>query len=431
MVSKKSPNSDEQTGSKPGRLRRLGFDPTVATVAFASAVCLLIAWFGNVPFIGGGGAAGMCYVGAKIIAAFARRKISSRSNIAPVPSDRGPQTSAPVVPEDTEALAVQMLKQGRYALLLRPQLIQNLSPQLGQDARETLSDRMALVPDGQLLVGQTEDSDQIDRKILPRGRIVTVQRFFLDRHLVTNKLYQEFVDAGGYEQMALWDQQILPGVLDFVDETGAPGPAGWRNGRYPKGLENHPVVGVSWYEAAAYSRWVGKRLPTDVEWEKAGSWPVELAATNRPGRRFPWGNAMDRTRCNIWGSGPGGTVAVDEFQKGVSVGGIQQLVGNVWEWTSGIFGAAGFAGRDYQENAPLRTIRGGAFDTYFENHVTCQFQSAEDPVARKHNIGFRCAVSVCDLESNNPQESEPEEQIAGGEADTPSDNATSEELVEV
>ena len=137
--------------------------------------------------------------------------------------------------------------------------------------------------------------------------------------------------------MAIWDQEIWPAVLDFVDQTGHPGPRFWHNGRYPRGEDNHPVVGVSWYEAAAYARWVGKRLPTDAEWVKAGSWPVALAGHPLLQRRYPWGEAMDRGRANLWGSGPGRTVSVDQFPGGVSVGGVQQLIGNVWEWTADAF----------------------------------------------------------------------------------------------
>jgi len=86
------------------------------------------------------------------------------------------------------------------------------------------------------------------------------------------------------------------------------GPRFWENGTFPRGKENHPVVGVSWFEAGAYARWVGKRLPTDPEWVKAASWPVFAEGDQPVQRRFPWGDAMDRNRINIWGSGFGATV---------------------------------------------------------------------------------------------------------------------------
>ncbi|HVW39425.1 MAG TPA: SUMF1/EgtB/PvdO family nonheme iron enzyme, partial [Pirellulales bacterium] len=159
----------------------------------------------------------------------------------------------------------------------------------------------------------------------------------------------------------------------------------------------------SWYEAAAYARWVGKRLPTEAEWVKAGSWPVPLSDKKQWQRKFPWGDTMDRERCNLWGSGPGKVVAVGEFSSGVSVGGVYQLIGNVWEWTSGNFGAADGASQDLLLPVPMKSIRGGAFDTYFENQATCQFQSGENPLSRKHNIGFRCALGMCDVAAPAPE----------------------------
>ena len=83
--------------------------------------------------------------------------------------------------------------------------------------------------------------------------------------------------------------------------------------------------------------------------------------------------------------------------QGVSVGGIHHLIGNTWEWTTGNFGAWSFPSRDLILPVPMKSIRGGAFDTYFDNQATCQFQSGESMLARKHNIGFRCAVGLCDL----------------------------------
>ena len=91
--------------------------------------------------------------------------------------------------------------------------------------------------------------------------------------------------------------------MDFVDQTGAPGPRYWSDGQYPAGEQRLPVVGVSWYEAWAYARWVGKRLPTDAEWTKAGAWPVESAPGRIAQRRYPWGESFDVRRAHLYGSG--------------------------------------------------------------------------------------------------------------------------------
>src|SRR5205807_6631634 len=82
---------------------------------------------------------------------------------------------------------------------------------------------------------------------------------------------------------------------------------------------------------------------------------------------------------------------------GASASGALQLVGNVWEWTSTSFGAWEPPQRKIETETPLKSIRGGAFDTYFETQVHSQFQSGAPPLARKHNIGFRCALGFCDV----------------------------------
>lgn len=313
-----------------------------------------------------------------------------------------PRRRQPADPNDPAALVEQMLDQGRFALLLRPQIASGLDDALVHRAAEALEQKMALVPDGEVALGRIDemlDEGRLQEEAFRKsgGRIVRVEHFFLDRYPVTNREYYEFVVGGGYEQMALWEEMIWPAVLDFVDRSGQPGPRFWRDGCYPEGKADHPVVGVCWYEAAAYARWVGKRLASDAEWVKAGSWPVSLSESSRIQRRYPWGNAMDRSKANLWGTGPGDTVPVDQYAEGVSVGGVCQLIGNVWEWTSG-----NYRGFDYAEGelilpSPMKNIRGGAFDTYFDAQATCQFPSGENPIGRKHNIGFRCAVGVCDL----------------------------------
>ena len=295
-----------------------------------------------------------------------------------------------------ESVVDEMLSQSRYALLLRPQLIGNLSPEQLARTRAALADNMCLVPEGQVIVRKTYGDQSGEREAVD-GPLLRLEAFYLDRYPVTNGQYHHFVSSGGYEQMSIWDSEIWPALLDFVDSTGQPGPRFWRNGHFTRGEDHHPVVGVSWYEAVAYARWVGKRLPSDAEWVKAGSWPVSIPGHPLMLRRYPWGEAMDRSRANLWGSGPGRTVSVYEFPNGVSVGGVHQLIGNVWEWTVDAFAFPG-GDADGTQNK-MKSLRGGAFDTYLDCQATCHFQSADVALSRKHNLGFRCAINLGDLAS--------------------------------
>lgn len=371
---------------------------TTWIVGGISLACLIAGYWFDAVTIFGLGAAGLCYAALRLGGWGPPERFRQKAAQAPKLPGITPPRKKRGMPSDTEDLVELMLAQGRYALLLRPEVVLNLTEAQYERALVALEEEMALIPQGEVAIARWVDLvDGEDREeVAARSSVVKVEPFFLDRYPITNRQYYEFVAAGGYEEMAIWHQKIWPGVLDFVDQSGEPGPRFWQHGCYPSGEDDFPVVGVSWYEAAAYARWAGKRLPTDPEWEKAGSWPVEMSATLRPQRRFPWGDSMDRTRCHVWGSGPSRTVSVYALPEGVSVGGVHQLVGNVWEWTSGNLSAAQL-GREWLLPTPLKSIRGGAFDTYFENQATCQFQSGEDPIARKHNIGFRCALSACDL----------------------------------
>lgn len=356
------------------------------------------------PWLALGGVLGLSFVGLRWRSSHGSLEAGGLAT-AEGPPPRRPRRICPTPaadPRDLDALVEEMLAQGRYALLLRPQIAQSLSEEQFRRALAALEEDMALVPDGDVFLGPidegAEDGRLDEASLADRpGRIVQVQRFFLDRYPVTNAQYEAFVAAGGYEQPALWDPSILPAVLDFVDQTGRPGPRYWRNGTYPPGREDHPVVGVNWYEASAYARWMGKRLPTDAEWVKAASWPVRLSPTTRLQRRYPWGDTMDRTKANVWGSGPGDTVPVQQFAEGVSVGGVYQLSGNVWEWMWGNYVPPDGSDGSWAAEIGLKSLRGGAFDTYFDNQATCQFQSGDAAVARKANIGFRLAIGACDV----------------------------------
>ncbi|HIQ22196.1 MAG TPA: hypothetical protein EYH34_13310 [Planctomycetes bacterium] len=396
-------------------------------IALGAAAAGLAGAAGLAPqLVGWSVAAVACVVAAGLVARRVWRRPAQ--DAAPSPPAITAQPACPKAHEGAsdldsdrlDRLISQMMRQGRYALLLRPRIARQLDEASFQRSVETLETEMALVPDGEVVLGSIDDA--LEDGTLPeetilaaQARVVRVEHFFLDRYPVTNEQFYQFVEARGYEQPALWDESILPALLHFVDQTGHPGPAFWRNGRYPHGRERHPVVGISWYEAVAYARWVGKRLPTDAEWVKAASWPVRLSATMRAQRRYPWGESMDYSRTNLWASGRGDTVPVDELPGGVSVGGVYQLIGNVWEWTRSDFRTDQLIEGQLLLDAPMKSIRGGAFDTYFDNQATCQFQSGEPAMSRKANIGFRCAISVCNLTlvgSGGLQQSDSEEPLS-------------------
>jgi iron(II)-dependent oxidoreductase len=354
----------------------------------AAAVAALAGWLAGYWLLGAGIAfTVLCVAGTRATTGQqAANEASQQSSAAETNSERAPPANLSLVEE--------LISQGRTALLLRPQIAEGLSARDLRVAQDELDEVMAMVPEGPVaLRGRSADAEGASND----PPLVLVEGLFLDRYAVTNREYHAFVSAGGYEQMSLWDEAIWPAVLGFIDRTGHPGPRYWENGTYKAGKEDHPVVGVSWYEASAFARWVGKRLPTDAEWVKAASWPVFAESRQPVQRRFPWGDAMDRKRVNIWGSGNDATVPVRGLPAGASVNGVEQLVGNVWEWTSSSFGAWENPGQRIETDHPLKSIRGGAFDTYFESQANCHFQSGAGPLDRKHNVGFRCALGFCDV----------------------------------
>jgi gamma-glutamyl hercynylcysteine S-oxide synthase len=319
------------------------------------------------------------------------------------------------LPDSPDALVDELLASGRYALLLRPEMSQHLERGHIVRAVRHLDEAMGLVPAGRVLLGPLAEQSStsggaVDADPKTSERFLhRVAALYLDRHPVTNEQFQQFVDAGGYEKLEYWDEESLPALLDFVDQTGQPGPRYWIEGRHGTNEERRPVVGVSWYEATAYGRWVGKRMPTDAEWTKAGAWPVESAPGRIAQRRYPWGESFDIRRANLWGSQRKEPVDVDEYSDGASVGGIHQLVGNVWEWTSSALGVT--AELTFHVPETYKSVRGGAYDTYFENHATCHYQSGEHPLARRHNIGFRLALPMATLEVASAAEAPPIEAL--------------------
>lgn len=260
-------------------------------------------------------------------------------------------------------------------------------------ARETLDEQFAIVPEGFASLPQTIND-------YPGSAEITVETdpFLLARHTVTNAQYQQFVDAGAYEQLDLWPKDIWPHLIDFKDQTGCSGPRYWREGRHSKPQAQHPVVGICYYEAAAFVQWAGLRLPTEAEWQMACTWRIRSVAHVL--RRYPWGDSLDTDRCNIWASRIGTTVPVHEYPDGAAPNHVLQLVGNVWEWTACDFNVTDNEGGMIVGDMQLSAVRGGSFDTYFPAQATGSFRTGMVSLARVHNTGFRCALDLSVMDAH-------------------------------
>jgi iron(II)-dependent oxidoreductase len=291
------------------------------------------------------------------------------------------------LPEDE---LVRYFQQERYGLITaHPHKWQNhpKGKQIQQAAMEAIDNGFALVPEGFVSLPQTIN----DAPGCPEESIET-DPYLLARYAVTCQQFQHFVDDGSYERLELWPEEIWPHLIDFVDQTGNPGPRFWRQGRHDHRLAHHPVTGICYYEAIAYARWAGYRIPTEAEWQMAASWRIRSSAQVL--RRYPWGDALDTNRCNLWSSAVNFTTPVDAYPSGAAPNGVQQLIGNVWEWTDADFQVTDEEGRTVIGDMLLKSIRGGAFDTYFPNQATSFFRTGLPTLTRAHNVGFRCALNA-------------------------------------
>jgi formylglycine-generating enzyme required for sulfatase activity len=233
---------------------------------------------------------------------------------------------------------------------------------------------MVLVPAGEFWMGSTR---------------AEADAFSIDRYEVTTALFDRFVRASGHRTTAEVDGNgWVWGRKDGKIQGGRVEGANWR---FPTGAGSaadptHPVTQVSWFDADAYCRWAGKRLPTEAEWEKA--------ARGADGRRFPWGDVWQPQRANAW-SQLGGPVSVGRFPAGASAYGAHDMAGNVWEWVADWFD------KDYYARAPERNPqgpmlgdrkveRGGGWFSHpiFNRGMIRLWDRAVD---RSNHVGFRCA----------------------------------------
>lgn len=251
-------------------------------------------------------------------------------------------------------------------------------------AKWTPKDDMVRIPAGEFLMGSDKKTDRLAyRSEIPQRRV-----------------YLDAFEIRKYEVTALE-------YLKFVLATNRSPQLDWRydGGNFQEMMANHPIMHVTWYDADAYCKWAGQRLPTEAEWEKA--------ARGVDGRLNPWGNqSAGLSRVNFGRTGLSGPVrdrperllmyppiiAVDKYENSVSPYGLHQTMGNVAEWV------ADWYDQDYYKSAPDRNPKGPETGTqkafrgggWMDSTTTMRvaMRNGADPNTKINWLGFRCARSV-------------------------------------
>ena len=219
----------------------------------------------------------------------------------------------------------------------------------------------------------------------------------IDTYPVTNKQFMAFIDAGGYQDYRFW----LSDGWDIVNEKKWDAPLYWQKiegywykkdfGGLNKISPDEPVTNVSYFEADAYSKWAGKRIPTEAEWEKAASWNEELEKKTI----YPWGDELpsDHT-ANLLESWNWAPCQIGSYPQGKSYYGCHQMLGDVWEWTSSEYVLyPGFRSKfsEYTDKWAInqKVLRGGSFVTP-RSQIRNSYRNYFKPQERIPFSGFRC-----------------------------------------
>ncbi|HLN31215.1 MAG TPA: SUMF1/EgtB/PvdO family nonheme iron enzyme [Gemmataceae bacterium] len=258
---------------------------------------------------------------------------------------------------------------------------------------------MVLVPEGPFLMGlpQKELLAELHERPL---REVTLSAYWIDVYPVTNARFSLFMAADGYEDANWWTPEGWEWKCrQHIQQPAMWGQAGWDG-------PDQPVAGVSWYEADAYARWSGRRLPTDAEWEKA--------ARGVDGRHYPWGDEWPTAALANFNHLIGRTTPVGLYVDGISPYGCFDMAGNVNNWTSdwywppfGALCVASHALRDphlndafragyHSANMREKVDRGGGFATDREHQevLGCTRKVHGPPETREPWNGFRTALDA-------------------------------------
>lgn len=248
--------------------------------------------------------------------------------------------------------------------------------------RDNFPPDMVPIPAGEFLMGDN-DNNALDNE--KPQHTVYVDAFYMDMYEVTNVEYKKFIDANPD-----WGKNNIPSTYHKGDYLRL-----WNGNNYPKDKDYHPVIYVSWYAAMAYAQWVGKRLPTEAEWEKASRGGLN-------NRKYPWGNFKNPSKANygnyVKGLTPVGNYSPNNY-------GLYDVSGNVWEWCLDAYDPkfydasprenpiAGESLTDITNNftdiKTRRVLRGGARSSKHD-YMRVTYRGSGDPTGTSDNVGFRC-----------------------------------------
>jgi len=253
------------------------------------------------------------------------------------------------------------------------------------------------VPAGPFTMGTDDRTAAYDNE--RPAHVVELASYWIDVAPVTNAVFLRFVEDGGYRRRELWTgdgwRWLAESKIGNPAQWLRAGDGSWQERAFgrvaPLGMQQ-PVVHVNWYEASACARWLGKRLPTEAEWEKAAAWDLERAVP----RRYPWGDATptdDHANLDQRTFAPS---TVGAYPRGQSYFGCQQMIGDVWEWTASDFAPyPGFRAFPYPEYSQAhfgkghKVLRGGAWATPAVA-IRNTFRNWDLPQRRQIFAGLRC-----------------------------------------
>ncbi len=264
---------------------------------------------------------------------------------------------------------------------------------------EKTHESMVLIPGGDFLMGSDNKDSESDENLL---HAVYVDPFFMDTYPVTNAQFKMFVDANPewHKPTDFYFWNIKWKSAKEKPEHDGDYLKHWHGNNYPDDKADHPVTWVSWYAAMAYAKWMGKRLPTEAEWEKAARGGIL-------GQNYPWGNTIDSTMAN-YSNTIGDTTEVGQYP--ANGYGLYDMAGNVWEWCLDMYDAYFYlvpsqrnpvSGANSAESVPselrdesvLRVLRGGSWlDS--PQLLKAAFRYKNNPIRTLGRIGFRCVKTV-------------------------------------